>query len=42
MPIYGDLYYRTVHAKTAMSIGFKEENILLVDNGQIVDFAPKN
>ena len=42
MPIYGDLYFRTAHAKTAMSIGFKEENILLVDNGQIVDFAPKS
>jgi ribonuclease J len=41
MPIYGDLYFRTTHAKTAMSIGFKKENILLVDNGQIVDFAPK-
>lgn len=42
MPIYGDLYFRTVHAKTAMSIGFKQDNILLVSNGQIVDFAPKN
>ena len=42
MPIYGDLYFRTAHAKTAMSIGFKEDNILLIDNGQIVDFAPKN
>jgi len=41
MPIYGDLYFRSVHAKTAMSIWFKEENILLVSNGQIIDFAPK-
>ena len=41
MPVYGDLYFRTIHAKTAMSTGFKKENILLLDNGQIVDFAPK-
>ncbi len=41
MPIYGDLYFRTTHAKTAMSVGFRKENIILIDNGQIVDFAPK-
>lgn len=42
MPIYGDLYFRTAHSKTAESIGFKKDNILLLDNGQIVDFAPNN
>ena len=41
MPIYWDLYFRSTHAKTAQSIWFKKENILLLDNGQIVDFAPK-
>ena len=41
MPIYGDLYFRTTHAKTAESIGFKKDNIILINNGQIVDFAPK-
>jgi ribonuclease J len=41
MPIYGDLYFRTIHAKTAISTWFKKENILLLDNGQIIDFAPK-
>jgi ribonuclease J len=40
MPIYGDLYFRTRHAETAMSVGIKESNILLLDNGHIVDFAP--
>jgi len=40
MPIYGDLYFRTRHAETAMSVGIKENNILLLDNGNIVDFAP--
>lgn len=40
IPIYGDLYFRHVHKQTAMSIGFKEENVLLLDNGNIVDFAP--
>jgi len=40
MPIYGDLYFRTRHAETAMSVGIKENNILMLDNGHIVDFAP--
>jgi len=40
-PIYWDLYFRHIHKQTAMSIGLKEENILLLDNGNIVDFAPK-
>ncbi|MEA3387623.1 MAG: hypothetical protein U9Q66_04570 [Patescibacteria group bacterium] len=25
-----------------MKIGYKEDNILMVDNGQILDFAPNN
>ena len=40
MPIYGDLYFRTRHGETALSAGMKESNILLLDNGNIVDFAP--
>lgn len=40
MPIYGDLYFRTRHAETAMSVGIKESNILMLDNGHIIDFAP--
>ena len=40
MPIYGDLYFRTRHAETAMSVGIKENNILMLDNGHIIDFAP--
>ncbi len=40
MPIYGDLYFRHVHKNTAMSIGFKEENVLMLGNWNIVDFAP--
>ncbi|PID86461.1 hypothetical protein CSB08_00575 [Candidatus Gracilibacteria bacterium] len=39
-PIYGDLYYRTLHKKTAIEAGMKDENVLLVSNGQISDFAP--
>ena len=42
MPIFWDLYFRTVHANTAISTGFKEDNILMLDNGNMVDFAPKN
>jgi len=41
VPIYGDLYFRHVHKNTAMSVGMKEENILLLDNGHIVDFSPE-
>ena len=40
MPVFGDLYFRTVHKDTALSVGMKEENCLLIDNGAIVDFAP--
>jgi ribonuclease J len=40
MPIYGDLYFRTRHWETAMQAGVKESNILLLDNGNIIDFAP--
>jgi ribonuclease J len=40
MPVYGDLYFRHKHKLTAMEVGMKEENILLLDNGNIVDFAP--
>jgi len=40
MPIYGDLYFRTRHSETAISAGVKEANVLLLDNGHIVDFAP--
>ncbi len=40
MPIYWDLYFRNAHKNTAMSMWMKEEDILLLDNGQIVDFGP--
>jgi len=40
VPIYGDLYFRHVHKNTAISVGMKEENIFLLDNGHIVDFSP--
>lgn len=42
MPIFWDLYFRTLHKNTAMDTGFREDNILMLDNGNIVDFAPKN
>ncbi len=42
MPVYWDLYYRTVHKNTIVWTWFKEDNVLLLDNGQIVDFAPRN
>ena len=42
MPVYWDLYFRTVHKRTAMRIGMKDSSILLSENGQIFDFAPNN
>ncbi len=39
-PVFGDLYFRHVHKNTAMSIWMKEENVLLLDNWNIVDFGP--
>lgn len=40
MPIYGDLYFRTLHKNTAKTIGYKEEDMVMIENGHIVDFAP--
>ncbi len=40
MPIYWDLYFRTLHKNTAISIWFDEKNILLQENWSIIDFAP--
>jgi len=40
MPVYWDLYFRTLHKNTAVSIGFSEENVLLQENGSIIDLAP--
>ena len=40
LPIYWDLYFRTVHANTAISTWFKKENIIMLENWYIVDFAP--
>ncbi|NVP17774.1 ribonuclease J [Candidatus Gracilibacteria bacterium] len=42
MPVFGDLYFRTAHKNTAMNIGMKEDNVLMLENGNIVDFAPNN
>ena len=40
MPIYGDLFFRTRHGETATQAWVKESNVLLLDNGNIIDFAP--
>lgn len=42
LPVFGDLYSRTLHKNTAMSIGYTEDNVLMLDNWNIVDFAPNN
>ncbi len=40
MPIFWDLYFRTLHKNTAVSIWFNEENVLLQENWSIIDLAP--
>ena len=40
-PIYGDTYFRELHAETAMEEGIPKENILSLENGNIVDFTPE-
>ena len=40
LPVFWDLYFRHVHKQTAMSIGMKDEDVLLLDNWNIIDFAP--
>jgi len=42
MPIYGDLYFRSLHKATAVSQGFPDDNVLMIDNWHIVDFSPNN
>lgn len=42
VPIFGDLYFRTLHKNTAMTAWIREDNILMLENGQIVDFEPSN
>jgi len=39
-PIHGDLYFRTIHKNTILGMGHKEENIIFLENGNIIDFAP--
>ncbi len=40
MPIYWDLYFRHLHKNTAISTWFKEDDILMLNNWNIIDFAP--
>ncbi len=38
VPIHGERHKLVMHGDIAMSIGMKEENILVVDNGQVIEF----
>lgn len=40
MPVFWDLYFRTAHKNTAISIWHKEDDVLMIDNWNIVDFSP--
>lgn len=38
VPIHGERHKLVMHGDIAQSIGMKEENILVIDNGQIIEF----
>ena len=39
MPIHGELRQLTQHARLAMQVGLSEENIIVAENGQVVELA---
>lgn len=42
MPVFWDLYFRNAHKNTAVSLWMKEQDVLMLENWNIVDFAPNN
>ncbi len=42
IPIHGELRQLRHHAKLAMEVGIPKENVLVVENGQIVELSGKN
>jgi len=42
IPIHGNYYMRKIHAELAESVGIPPQNIILPDNGNIVELTPKN
>lgn len=42
MPVFWDLYFRHLHKNTALWLWMKDQNVLMLDNWNIVDFAPNN
>ncbi len=40
MPIHGELFMRVAHKNTAMELGYKDEDVVLTDNGNILDISP--
>lgn len=40
MPIHGELFMRVAHKNTAIELGYKDEDVVLTDNGNILDIWP--
>lgn len=40
MPIHGELFMRVAHKNTAMELGYKDEDVVLTDNWNILDISP--
>ncbi len=38
VPIHGERHKLVMHGDIAISIGMKEENVLVIDNGQVIEF----
>lgn len=42
IPIHGNYYMRKIHSELAESTGISPQNIIIPDNGSVVELAPKN
>ena len=38
IPVYGNHHFLKIHAKIARQVGIPEQNIFVVDNGQVIEF----
>ncbi len=38
IPVYGNHHFLKIHAKVAKAVGIPENNIFVVDNGQVIEF----
>lgn len=42
MPIHGNYYMLKIHGEIAQALGMPEKNVLLLENGNVVEFTPRH